>query len=201
MTTFEQSAKPNTLKVKQLTLQQLNEKKMRSWQEYCNNTTAANPWNAVYNLAKGRRNTPMQISTLRKQDGSLTTDTKETLRIMLNHFTPEDNEREDNDYHKLARARAQEPINTKDDREFTIEEISDVIGSMDKRKAPGEDGITVDIYKHTFQILPKFITAMYNGCLREGELSKKWKVAKIIPITKPGKEDIHPSELRWRESS
>jgi len=55
----------------------------------------------------------MQISTLRKPDGSLTTDTKETLRLMLNHFTPEDNEREDNDYHKVARAQAQEPINTR----------------------------------------------------------------------------------------
>ena len=56
---------------------------------------------------------------------------------MLNHFTPEDNDRED-DYHKLARAKAQEPTDTTDDRQFTIEEISDVIGSMDKRKAPGK---------------------------------------------------------------
>jgi len=41
----------------------IKREKIRSWQEYCN-TTAANPWNAVYNLAKGRRNTPMQLSTL-----------------------------------------------------------------------------------------------------------------------------------------
>jgi hypothetical protein len=31
---------------------------------------------------------------------------------------------------------------------------------------------------------------MYNGCLR-GVFPKKWKVAKIIPITKPGKEDSY----------
>jgi hypothetical protein len=41
-------------------------------------TIAANPWNAVYNLAVGKRNTSTQITTLRKLNGSLTADTKET---------------------------------------------------------------------------------------------------------------------------
>lgn len=30
---------------------------------------------------------------------------------------------------------------------------------------------------------------MYNGCLREDYFPKKWKKVKIIPITKPGKEN------------
>jgi hypothetical protein len=38
-------------------------------------TTAANPWNTVYKLAAGNRNTITQITTLWKPDGSLTTDT------------------------------------------------------------------------------------------------------------------------------
>jgi len=67
-------------------------------------TTAANPWNAVYNLAAGKRNTITQITTLRKLDGSLTPDTKETLCLMLDNFTPVDNERDDNDYHKQVTA-------------------------------------------------------------------------------------------------
>ena len=60
---------------------------------------------------------------------------------------------------------------------------------MDGRKAPGEDGITGEIYKHTFNIFPKSITALYNGCLRQGVFPKRWKNAKIIPISKPGKEN------------
>jgi hypothetical protein len=108
---------------------------------------------------------------------------------MLDTFTPEDNNREDSDYHKQVRAQTQQPTTTADDKEFTIEEIRDVIKSMDKKKAPREDGITCDIYNHTFHILPKSITAMYNGCLRNGIFPKRWKRAKIIPITKPGKEE------------
>jgi hypothetical protein len=84
-------------------------------------TTAANPWNAVYNLAAGKRNTITQITTLRKLDGSLTPDTKETLCLMLDNFTPVDNERDDNDYHKQVRAHTQQPTTTADDSEFTVE--------------------------------------------------------------------------------
>jgi hypothetical protein len=35
---------------------------------------------------------------------------------MLEHFTPEDKEEEDNDYHKIARSRAWEPVDTTDDK-------------------------------------------------------------------------------------
>ena len=52
------------------------------------------------------------------------------------------------------------------------------------KKAPGEDGITAEIFKQTFKILPKSITAMYNGCLKNGIFPEIWKKAKIIPITK-----------------
>jgi hypothetical protein len=85
------------------------------------------------------------MTTLRKPDGTLTTDTKETLSLMMDSFAPKDNRRNDNDYHKQVRAQAQQPANTADDREFTIEEIRNAVESMDSKKAPGEDGITGDI--------------------------------------------------------
>jgi hypothetical protein len=59
---------------------------------------------------------------------------------MREYFTPEDNEY-DNDYHHV-RAQTQEPVNSADDREFTIEEIRNAVESLDNKKAPGEDGIT-----------------------------------------------------------
>jgi hypothetical protein len=38
-----------------------------------------------------RKEKNIQNTTLRKHDSSLTKDTKETLRLMLEYFTPEDN--------------------------------------------------------------------------------------------------------------
>jgi 3,4-dihydroxy-2-butanone 4-phosphate synthase len=136
-------------------------------------TTAANSWNAVYYLAAGKKNTATKITKLRKPHGCLTTDTKEILRLMFDYFTPEDNDRDDSDYHKQVRSQTQQPNTTADDREFTIEEIGDAIKGMDNKKAPGEDRITGDIYNYTFHILPKSITAMYSGFLRDGVFPKR----------------------------
>jgi len=51
-------------------------------------TTAANPRNAVYNFAAGKRNTTNHITTLRKPDGTLTTHTIERLRLMQEQLHP-----------------------------------------------------------------------------------------------------------------
>ena len=74
---------------------------------------------------------------------------------MLEYFTPEDNELEDNNYHKQVREKTTRPPNTPDDCEFTIDEIRRVIEGMDNKKAPGEDGIPAEIFKQTFKILQK----------------------------------------------
>jgi len=58
---------------------------------------------------------------------------------------------------------------------------------MEKTKAPGEDGIMSDILLRAFNLLPKFTTALYNGCLRMACFPRRWKTA-IIPIIKAGKE-------------
>jgi hypothetical protein len=60
---------------------------------------------------------------------------------------------------------------------------------MGNKEAPGEDGITGEIYKSTFETFPSYITALYNGCLRRGVFPTRWKRAKLIPITKPGQEN------------
>jgi hypothetical protein len=60
---------------------------------------------------------------------------------------------------------------------------------MNKKKAPGEDGITAEIYKLTFKIFPKSITAMHNSCLKNGVFPERWKKAKTIPITKAGQQN------------
>ena len=60
---------------------------------------------------------------------------------------------------------------------------------MKNKKAPGVNGITGEINKSSFEIFPSYITAMYNDCLSWKVFPKRWKRAKLIPITKPGKEN------------
>jgi hypothetical protein len=165
----------------------IKREKIQSWKEYCNLTTSSNPWNEVYKLAAEKRKDNTQLTTLRKPDGSLTEDLKpysscwNTSRRMTKKKTTQ--------LHKLARAQALEPADTDNDIEFTVEESRNAVASMDKKKAPVEDGITGEVYKSAFEVFSRYITAMYNCCLRRGVFPKRWKTAKLIPIVKPGKEN------------
>jgi hypothetical protein len=177
----------------------IKREKTKSWKEYCKLTTEANPWNAVYRLAAGKKKNNTQTTILRKPDGSLTKDTKETLRLMLEHFTPEDNKHEDNN-HKQVGDKASRPQNTPDDCEFTIDEIRRVIEGMVNKKAPGEDGIMAEIFKQTFKIFPTSITAMYNGCLKKRNLPGDMEEGKNHPThetkhtKQPGRYQIPPDK-------
>jgi hypothetical protein len=113
----------------------IKEEKISSWKEYCNMTSSTNPWNEVYKLAAGKRKNSTQLTTLRKPDGSLTADIRETLKHMLEHFAPEDTENDDTDLHKQARTQAQEPVDAADDKDFPLEEIRNAIESMGNKIA------------------------------------------------------------------
>jgi len=59
---------------------------------------------------------------------------------------------------------------------------------MKEKKASGEDGIPSELYKYLVETPQTYITAIYNGCLKESTFPKRWKTTLIVPIIKPGKE-------------
>ena len=120
------------------------------------------------------------MTTLKKTDGTQTRDLLDTLNLMIDSFIPQDDEETDNNYHKERRDEAKAPIETADDKLFTTTEIYEVMEGMDKNKAPGEDGITSDILRRAFNVLPQFMTSIFNGCLRTACFPRKWKKARII---------------------
>jgi hypothetical protein len=75
---------------------------------------------------------------------------EEPVKVVLEHFTPEDNVQDDSEIHKQTRTKPEGVVNTPDGREFTLTEIRNKVESMNNRKASGENGITGEIYKQTF---------------------------------------------------
>ena len=174
----------------------IKHEKMNSWKEFCNLTASTNPWSQVYKLASGKIRPKSIMTTLTKSDGSETMSIQVTLEVLLAYLFEEDNA-EKNTHQKTIRKAADEPITTSNDVKFSREEIKQAIESFNDKKAPGIDGITAGIYLRTFNIFPRLITAIYNQCLKRGCFPKKWKIAKIIPIIKPGKENsMDPSKYR-----
>lgn len=166
----------------------MTKEKINSWKRYCSLTPSSNPWNEVYRIASGKTRKPIPLTTLKKPDGSLTSSLKETLQHMIDYFVPEDEEAADNNYHKQVRETNRIPLKTQDDVDFSQQEIRRIIEKMDPNKSPGDDGITSKVLLQVAKILPRYVTAIYNNCLRQAYFPEQWKKARLLPIIKPGKD-------------
>ena len=45
----------------------IKREKLKSWKEFCNLTSATNPWNAVYKLASNKAKSSQSLTTLQNQ--------------------------------------------------------------------------------------------------------------------------------------
>ena len=79
----------------------------------------------------------------------------EKLKLMLVLMIPEDHPQDDREHHKAVRRQVERPINTRDDKEFTQEEIRHVTEVFQTKKAPGPNGVTNEILKLIFKAIPK----------------------------------------------
>jgi hypothetical protein len=59
------------------------------------------------------------------------------------------------------------------------------------KKAPEEDGISGELYKRVCKTFPTLTFTLYKECVRKGCFPQKWKISKMIPIPKPGRENIN----------
>jgi hypothetical protein len=166
----------------------VQEAKLKSWKTFCSINDGVNPWNIVYNIAAGKIITSPRLTTLEKEDGKNTTDTRSTIMLMLEHFVPDDREDSDNEQHRRIRKEIQEPTDRADDKPFTKEEIIANLKKFNSKKAPAEDGLTRDILIRAFQVISSFLTQIFKAFQRKGFFPKNWKYSVIIPIIKPGKE-------------
>lgn len=164
---------------------EIKKEKFNLWKEYCNVISSSNPWSQAYKLATSKVRINNIMTTLWKPDGTETSILQETMNIMLGNIITVDKE-EEIYHHNGIRKMVEEPIHTCDDTEFTQREIKQTTDSFNGKKALGIDGITSGVFLRTFNKLPRLVTAVYNQGLKRGCFPRRWKRAKIIPITKSG---------------
>ena len=72
---------------------------------------------------------------------------------------------------------------------------------MDLKKVPGQDSTNNKTLPLVFKQLPRYMTAIYNSCLRRGHFSQHWKRVNIVPVIRLGKyastevSKFHPISL------
>jgi len=161
----------------------IKREKLKSWKEFCTITTSTNPWNVVYKLATNKLKSSPTMTTIQKTDGSYTESLEETMQVILDHHIAVDNKRDDNEHHKSIRKQIREPVNSENDRDLTPAEVMNAIEDVANKKAPGEDGITGELYKRVCKMFPTLTFTIYKECVRTGCFPKKMENIQDDPNT------------------
>ena len=80
---------------------------------------------------------------------------------------------------------------------LTYEEISTSLYDMSKGKAPGNDGIRVEILQFVYPEICTHLFIIYQACLNLCYFPSAWKIATVAIIPKPDRaDDILPTSYR-----
>lgn len=164
-----------------------------SWDKFVRENMETDMWGTPYKLVSQKIRSPTVYSTL-KMDGeeeTYTKDWKESAETLLRILLPDDNrEGEDEDQERLRRELIEEiPNNNIQTRPFTENEVEDAIMKIKKNRAPGPDGIKVEILQNTTEILVPKLTNLFNTCLKVGKFPNTWKRADVVIIKKGTDKD------------
>ncbi|KJZ71557.1 hypothetical protein HIM_09026 [Hirsutella minnesotensis 3608] len=134
-----------------------------------------------------------KVPPLRRTDGSVTKGKGEQAEELLDTFFPPLPARIEPEVERPQRASVAMP-------DLTLTEIEENVMAAKQWKAPGEDGLPTIVWKKLWHVVKYRVLALFDASLREGVVPHQWRIAKIIPLKKPGKEDYTLAKA-WRPIS
>ena len=161
-----------------------------SFERFCTESFSKNIWGPAYHALKQGGKAFRPLRSIRRPDGTFTSNESETLETVLEAYFPEDNAINDNSHSLDVRLNVLEPPQTANDSPFTQFEVKSIVETMDNHKSPGEDLITVPILKRSLNVLLPTLTNLYNQCLSMSEFPSIFKRAITVLIPKEGGEAI-----------
>lgn len=166
--------------------QELREASTADFRDFCNLQTKENVWSLTNRLLKDTA--PRRPPTTFKVDDGHTTDAKQTAAALLDNFYPDDTPDRSARHHHLRTHERDKP-DTLDEPPFVVEEVLEVLKTMNAKKAPGMDGLTSDICTQFALAYPQLMVDIFNRCLELQHFPRQWKRAFVKIIPKPNKTD------------
>ena len=69
-------------------------------------------------------------------------------------------------------------------------EFEEAFKGLKRNKAPGHDGLDVNIITSVYKFMKKPLLKIFNESINLGILPEKTKIAKVTPIFKSGKKEL-----------
>jgi exonuclease III len=144
---------------------------------------AKNIWKATRYLDPSKGSNCGRIAATRSQNGELTQDKPDMAKELLASFfpPPPEPQRSDQDTHGNAEQFLMKGL--------SVDEIGQALSAASPDRAAGRDGLTIRVWREVWPVLQQQICQLFSASLRQGRLPQQWKIAKIIPLKKGGKDD------------
>lgn len=166
---------------RQTYIQLIKSSKTKSWRKFCYESDS---WGLPYKLLNNKLKNEKPIPNFKKSDGTYTQTHEESLQYALHHMFPEDDISTDTAYHQYVRRQTATTPDTSDDKDFTQNELNEVINNLSANKASGWDQINDIIVKAIHRQKPRLLLKLYNKCLNCGYFPEKWKISVIRILLK-----------------
>ena len=82
------------------------------------------------------------------------------------------------------------------DKPLTVEEMMEAVSAFPNCKAPGEDGLPMEVYKQYSEVLLPLLLKVFNNARERGTLPPSMTKANIVLLLKPGKDPVDPGAYR-----
>lgn len=169
-----------------------SEAQTESWKEFCSTQERESMWDGIYRVI--RKTARRQEDMLLRNSQGETLSPENSSELLASTFYPDDTIATDNTYHTYLRNQIDKNTEeiqelSEDDPPFTEAELEMVLKALNPKKAPGPDGLTADICTVAIRSELGVFMKLANKCLHLSYFPKPWKVAHVIILRKPGKED------------
>ncbi|GBM45665.1 Retrovirus-related Pol polyprotein from type-1 retrotransposable element R1 [Araneus ventricosus] len=171
-------------------------KSRQCFNQLCAQLTRNNPFDLPYRLVARKILASTILRGVKDDNGVTTTTVSETVSTIVHKLFPRDDATSDTPSQKAIRYYIRHYENQVIDPPFYIAEIQGALHAFRPKKAPGLDGVSVELVKGIFKCCPAFILSLMIACLRVRGFPTSWKVSKLILLGKPGRDLTLPQSYR-----
>lgn len=151
------------------------------------------PWGTAFKLMNAGKRKRATWATIKKSaDGEWTGDRRTTASALIGKYFPRDDASTDTEENTKTRQEKVSWDGQNNDPDITDEEVTRIVKSRPKRKAPGIDGFPAAGLPHLLAGAGTELRRVLSKCLNEGKFPRVWKRAQIAWLPKPNGQELRP---------
>lgn len=170
--------------------------KADSWKEFVSSIQGGDVFGGAYRVLAGKAKQLRSLRAVKGSDGIVRTNPQEIVECLCASYFPADSASVGASQESVEVSAWKATGGTRDDPDFTTDEVRRAFASLQPKKAPGEDCLTGEILRRAFKGNEEKFVGLFNLCLREGVFPDAWKLSLLRIIPKPGRTGSKISDFR-----